>query len=245
MAGFEDVYGYIAEHDEKAASEIYFGLEYLFSQLEPAYNIIKNGIHDAVENEDEETEEKLKEYRRITKDVKSKIEKYLDLFTDKEVIEEVTDEIIIEEDETTNSAIRKDYSKCAVDQYKPHLLSEDYTKTKTCAFMFNKTRYEVDNAQDMLVTLCGILYKENPEKFQTFDTLKKFKGRKITYFGRKEVTKKNKKIPNSNMYVWINMSCNGIMRFIKKILIECGHKPNEFYVYIRSDFNKLSEGDQK
>lgn len=242
MAKFEDVYGYISEHDEKAASDIYYGMEFLSTCIEPAIKILSKGIHEAVDNEDDAEEEKLKAYRRIAKNAKEQLEEYLNLFAEKETIEEVTDEIIEEEDQLVFN-VKKDYSLYAVDQHKPHLLSEDYTNTKTCAFMFKGTRYEVKDAKDMLVKLCDMLYKEDPEKFKNFDTLKKFKGRKLTYFGKTEVPKKNKKIPGTDIYVWTNMSCNGIMKFVKKILIECGHKPNEFYVFIRSDFNKQTEGE--
>lgn len=52
-----------------------------------------------------------------------------------------------------------------------------------------------------------------------------------------------KKIPGTDVYVWVNMSANGIKDLIRKILIEFGIKPSTFYIYLRADYSSLHTED--
>lgn len=58
------------------------------------------------------------------------------------------------------------------------------------------------------------------------------KGRKVSYFSRNFVDRKNEKIKNLDIYVWTNLSANSIRNLIRKLMRKFDIKITDYYIYI-------------
>ena len=72
--------------------------------------------------------------------------------------------------------------------------------------------------RDVLIQTCGIFADTDLNKMESFLEDPTMKGRKVSYFGTKQVvedfTVKNEAIPGTDLFVWVNLSCNHIRNII-------------------------------
>lgn len=182
----------------------------------------------------------------IQRDLKS----YSDYFiTQSEEDEESQEELLdleIDEDDVASSP---DYKAYSVNNTIPHTLYEDYKFTKACGFELDGIKYDARNMRDVLVQSCALLAKIDIAKLNSFIDDPTMKGRKVSYFGTEEVvedfTVKNEKIPETDIYVWVNLSCNHIRNIIKKMLKKYGISFNDFKIFLRADYKKLHNSESK
>ena len=164
-------------------------------------------------------------------------------YPDDEEKELKEEEMLDSESENLKKKDLPDYSAYAVDSTVPHSLYEDYRFTKACAFSINGQYYPAKNMRDVLVQTCSILAKMDINKLNSFVDDPTLKGRKVSYFGTKLViedsTQKNERIPGTDIYVWVNLSCNHIRNILRKILKKYGINFNQYKIYLRADFSKL------
>lgn len=245
-----DVYKYLLSCDSSSANNIYYGMELFYNSFDDGLAFLKNTMQKLIQSGNYEDIDKVNDICKKIRIIQSELSHVLDVAAtlNAEITDE-KDQNISYEEEIDNSLYMKseiiDYSQYVVDTNKKHSLDEDYEHKRPCGYMVNGRRYEADNWQDVLVNLCSILAKENNGLLQSFVESPRFKGRKIKYFANVHVPKKNKKIPGTEVYVWINMSANGIKNLIRKILIEFGIKPSTFYIYLRADYSSLHTEDMK
>lgn len=252
MINFEEVYQYLNEKEPEIANSIGYASEMLLSQIDKAIEALRKRRVEAVNNDEDEECERLRNYRDRLKEYKEDINTYLNYATNSVKSsnnEEVSSFIPgfkadndITQDETCT--MPTDYSKYNVDNSKPHTLDETFTHKKICAFMFRREKYTVNNWQDTLVKLCNLLSDLYPNKTKSLVNNPKFEGRKVSYFSYNYVKGKNIKIDGANIYVWINLSANDIVKVITNLLIEFNEHPSDFYVYLRADYTELHYGEQ-
>lgn len=252
MINFEEVYQYLNEKEPEIANSIYYASEMLLSQIDKAIEALRKRRVEAVNNDEDEECERLRNYRDRLKEYKEDINTYLNYATnsvkssnneeDSPFIPGFKSDSDITQDEMYTSPT--DYSKYNVDNSKPHTLDETFTHKKICAFMFRREKHVVNNWQDTLVKLCNLLSTLYPSKITSLVSNPKFEGRKVSYFSYNYVKGKNIKIDGTSIYVWINLSANDIVKVITNLLIEFDEQPNEFYIYLRADYTELHYGEQ-
>jgi hypothetical protein len=92
--------------------------------------------------------------------------------------------------------------------------------------------------------LCDLLAEIDVTKFSDFINDPVMKGRKVSYFSRKYVDRKNEKMKNIDIYVWTNLSANSIRNLIRKLLRKFDIKLTDYYVYLRADYTPLHKSDK-
>lgn len=132
-----------------------------------------------------------------------------------------------------------DYSKYETNRYECHSLNEDFMHKKICAFELNGEYFNVSSWKHTLIMLCNWAFKNHQNELQSFVNNPDFKGKKNTYFMDKHVPERNKKIGNSNIYVWTNLSANDTVKLIKNILDHLNIPYEQFIVYLRADYTEL------
>lgn len=181
---------------------------------------------------------KLREYQEKLIELTSYFENQED--EDSELEEE---NIVDFESDNFETKAVPDYSAFVVDQKVAHTLYEDFKFTKPCKFSFHNTIYEVRNMRDVLVQFCGILASIDIEKMKSFVDDPTMKGRKVSYFSTESIVEdyvnKNEKIPGTELYVWVNLSCNHIRNIIRKMLKKYGFSFDDFKIYLRANFSEL------
>lgn len=233
-----DIYKYLSEIDPKCADSIYYKLELFANSFDDGLAILTTKIREASINGDFDKIDEVNSYCKKIKALQSELNECLD----KIVCRQQDEEELIEQDEDEDEKKHGkaiDYSNYVVDSDKRHTLDEDYEHKKICGFMLEGIRYNAENWQDALVSLCSLLAKGNKHTFDSYIDKKEFKGRKISYFGKTYIPKKNKQIIGTNIYVWINLSANMIKKFMRKILVAFGIKPSTFFVFLRADYTPL------
>ena len=101
-----------------------------------------------------------------------------------------------------------------------------YTNKKPKSFVFNNSQYKVSSWTDLIVTLCEQIYKENREDFKKVLKSPYLKGRKNLYFSKNkhDLTKDNKRIKGTDIYIETRFNANHIVGLCKKILILFGYE---------------------
>jgi hypothetical protein len=107
------------------------------------------------------------------------------------------------------------------------------------AFSFNNNRYPAKDWKDALLQTCDLLADIDATKFSEFINDPVMKGRKISYFSKKHLDRKNAKMKNIEVYVWTNLSANSIRKLIRKLLKKFNIKLTDYYVYLRADYTPL------
>ncbi len=243
-----DVYKYLLSCDSSSAHNIYYGMELFYNSFDDGLAFLKNTMQKLIQSGNYEDIDKVNDICKKISIIQGELNHILDTVStlNAEDINGQSQNVSYEE-ETDDSLYMKseiiDYSQYVVDAEKKHSLDEDYEYKRPCGFMVNERRYKADNWQDVLVNLCSALAKEDNGLLSSFVEHPRFKGRKIRYFSNVHMPKKNKKIPGTDVYVWVNMSANGIKDLIRKILIEFGIKPSTFYIYLRADYSSLHTED--
>ena len=161
----------------------------LLSELESALEALKTHRIEATQNDNDSEYERLKEYRDVLKDYKQNIHTYLDYTAKENKTETASD--------SEKNKLLVDYSKYKVDNNKPHLLSENFTHTKICGFMFKRTKFAVNGWKDALTTLCNKIAQVSPEFFSSLIGNPDFQGRKLRYFSNTYIAERSAKIQNT------------------------------------------------
>lgn len=236
---FKGFIDYLFHNHKSNANDIYECLDKLSAFLEDSYDAINSDIYKLNQKHDISTATDAQQYLMKIDDIQKTLKSLSGLF--EEDNSDIIESDLADEDDSDNehNSNNIDYSQYEVNRDFPHMLSEDYKYKKICGFMLEGTRYNVNNWQDALVTLCGFLYKKDAEKFNSFLTMDEFMGRKIKYFDTKSVVDRNRKINGTTIYVWINLSANGITTLMKKILRQFAINTNNFYIFLRADLTPL------
>ena len=141
------------------------------------------------------------------------------------------------------------YEDYSVDSRIPHTLFEDYKHTKACAFSLFENVYEAKNMRDVLLQTCSLLAEMDIEKLKSFINDPSMKGRTVSYFNIKpvveEYTNKNEKIPGTDIYVWVNLSCNHIRNILRKMLKKYGINFNDYKIFLRADYSELHKSEKE
>lgn len=232
MKQIEEVYAYLDKNQPEIAQKICYASEILLSELDKALEVLKQKRVEAAKDDDDDKYDCLTKYRDILKDYKSNINAYLDYNT-----KHSKTETFLQSPEEVKSPV--DYAQYRVDSNKPHLLDENFTHARICAFLFRKVKIAVNDWTDALITLCNKIAQISPDFFSSLVNSSDFQGRKVQYFSFTYVEKRSIKILGTNVYVWTNLSANAIAKLIENILTAFGENPNEFYVYLRADYTAL------
>ena len=237
MDDIKDVYAYLDKNEPNIATKICYASEMLLSELDNAIEALKDRRVEATKIDDDAEVDRLRDYRDMLKKYKNDINEYLNYATHHNRSEPPSN--------VYDSGVKRelpDYTQYTVNPDVPHMLDEDFTHKRPCAYMFSSKKKAVSSWQEILVSLCGQLSMNNRKLFESLVNDPRFSGKKINYFGTSPVTRKNKLVPGTRVYVWINMSAEQITRLIQKLLIAFDENPNEFYVYLRADYNDLHSG---
>ena len=132
-----------------------------------------------------------------------------------------------------------DYADFDVDNMEPHTLDEDFEYKKICGFEINGIRFEVSSWQDALIQLCSYLYNIDENKMLGFVDDPYFKRRKVSYFMKESVPRRNKIIPGTNLYVWVNNNANTLVRLMRDMLVRYLISPETMTLYLRRDLSSL------
>ena len=236
---YMELVNYINDNLSNKASDIADALELVGLVFDDIYDSIAD---EAKRNIDLQNLPEASSILKLSNDVlniKKDIENTKVLFVD----ESEEENIIEEELNIDKNHTYIDYENYSVDNTIAHTLYEDYTFTRPCAFELREVKYGVNSMRDVLIKLCEILLEENPEKIKKFVDDPTMKGRKNSYFSSYEVVEngqsKNIKLNNSDVYVWVNMSCNQIRNVIRKILTKFKINISDFKIFIRADFTEL------
>lgn len=231
---------FVRENYPGNASEIADAIELVSIVMDDTYAVMSTDLIKNTENKIfNHLYVELENLANIQKD----ISEYRDLFIDETAEDNILAEERIDEEEEKKNP---DYKAYYVDSTVPHSLYEDFTYTKACAFMFKGIKYEVKNMKDVLISLCEILAEENREKMLGFISDKNMQGRKAPYFSNRLIEEKgvckNAQIGNLNVYVWINLSCNGLRNIIRRVLAKYNYKLESFKIYLRADYTAIHRG---
>jgi len=66
-----------------------------------------------------------------------------------------------------------------------------------------------------------------------------FKRRKVSYFMKESVPRRNKIIPGTNLYVWVNNNANTLVRLMRDMLVRYLISPETMTLYLRRDLSSL------
>jgi hypothetical protein len=232
----------IKRYFPKDSNEISDALDLLNLALDGLLNSTNRIISEFHMKKEYDKAAELLEFSKSVSGIQKKINEYsalisIDSGLDEERLEDELDEI--EEQKTIPN-----YSDYVVDSSIPHTLYEDFTYKKVVAFSLNNKRYEVKDWKDLLLQTCNLLVEIDETKFNEFIDDPVMKGRKVSYFSRKYIERKNEKIKKIDIYVWTNLSANSIRNLIRKLLRKFDIKLTDYYVYLRADYTPLHKHDK-
>lgn len=230
MIDINDVYAYLSENEPETAQNLLYYSEMLKTCLDEAVSTLKNRMKMAIDNDDYDEIDRLKIYRVKLNEYKEQIDEYLDYNTDSNIS-------LVHENISEKSSV--DYSEYAVDRDIKHSLDEDFTYKRISGFMLEETKYIADNWQDALVKICALLAQKSGVLFRKMMSSEEFKGKKRKIFYQESIAKINKKIPDTDYYVLVNINANSIVKIIGKMLLYFEISPSSFYVYLRADYTGL------
>lgn len=214
MIDINDVYAYLSENEPETARNFFQCYEMLENCIDNAVSVLKNRMKTAIDNDDYSEIDRLRSYRE-------KLDKYKKQIN--ECIESGTD--------TPDGSIK-------------HSIDEDFTYKKISGFGFEGQEYIADKWQDTIIKICALLARKSEKRFKEMVTSEDFKRKKRVVFSQ-ELSDAgiNKKIPDTDYYVLVNLSANDTVRVIKKMLLYFGINPASFYVYLKDDFTILHNND--
>lgn len=96
----------------------------------------------------------------------------------------------------------------------------DYAFKKPKSFSLRDNEYKVTSWTNLITRLCEQIYKENKKDFKKVLGHSSLRGKKRPYFSKNkhELTKDNKKIKGTNIYVETRFNANNIVGLCKKVL---------------------------
>jgi len=138
---------------------------------------------------------------------------------------------------------KTNYDSYKVDETEPHNLDEDFANKRPTCFSLEGKKYSVRNWNRLLVMVCEILNKQNPNLFQSFPDDKSMQGRTRTYFSRKQMKYACKKVGGTDIYVLTNNNGNGNCSIIIKMLEKYNIPTTSMEIFLKADYTPLHEDD--
>ena len=156
------------------------------------------------------------------------------------------EEITSDDDEDSELGVRVDYSLYDMDDTVAYDIEDTpVTFKRPAAFSFNGKRYQVTKWKTMLVKICDLLYKQDPEIIKSMVGETRQPGRKrVKMSQNKADIHSPEKIAGSNIWIETNRSAADIRKWIL-ILLERYDLPTESVkVYFRRDYAALHADDE-
>lgn len=138
---------------------------------------------------------------------------------------------------------KPDYNSYKVDNTEPHYLDEDFTNKRPIGFTLEGRKYQVRNWNRLLVMICEILSKKNPNLFQSFPDDETMQGRSRKYFSHTPMKYACKKVSGTDIYVLTNNNGNGNCSIIIKMLEKYDIQTTSLEIFLRADYSPLHESD--
>lgn len=236
---YEKLFRFIVETDKECSAELLHALKSLKANFDNALTITKKQIQLSTEKNSFDDISQIAESCQQISEISIRIENAIALMEVKPSNKEIVFEGNANIEKKISSRKPIDYADFDVDNMEPHTLDEDFEYKKICGFEINGIRFEVSSWQDALIQLCSYLYNIDGNKMLGFVDDPYFKRRKVSYFMKESVPRRNKIIPGTNLYVWVNNNANTLVRLMRDMLVRYLISPETMTLYLRRDLSSL------
>ena len=236
---YEKLFRFIVDTDKECSAELLHALKSLKANFDNALTITKKQIQLSTEKNSFDDISQIAESCQQISEISIKIENAIALMEVKPSNKEIVFEGNTNIEKKISSRKPIDYADFDVDNMEPHTLDEDFEYKKICGFEINGIRFEVSSWQDALIQLCSYLYNIDENKMLGFVDDPYFKRRKVSYFMKESVPRRNKIIPGTNLYVWVNNNANTLVRLMRDMLVRYLISPETMTLYLRRDLSSL------
>ena len=216
---YEKLFRFIVDTDKECSAELLHALKSLKANFDNALTITKKQIQLSTEKNSFDDISQIAESCQQISEISIRIENAIALMEVKPSNKEIVFEGNANIEKKISSRKPIDYADFDVDNMEPHTLDEDFEYKKICGFEINGIRFEVSSWQDALIQLCSYLYNIDGNKMLGFVDDPYFKRRKVSYFMKESVPRRNKIIPGTNLYVWVNNNANTLVRLMRDMLV--------------------------
>ncbi len=236
---YEKLFRFIVDTDKECSAELLHALKSLKVNFDNALTITKKQIQLSTEKNSFDDISRIAESCQQISEISIRIENAIALMEVKPSNKEIVFEGNTNIEKKISSRKPIDYADFDVDNMEPHTLDEDFEYKKICGFEINGIRFEVSSWQDALIQLCSYLYNIDGNKMLGFVDDPYFKRRKVSYFMKESVPRRNKIIPGTNLYVWVNNNANTLVRLMRDMLVRYLISPETMTLYLRRDLSSL------
>lgn len=236
---YEKLFRFIVDTDKECSAELLHVLRSLKANFDNALTITKKQIQLSTEKNSFDDISRIAESCQQISEISIRIENAIALMEVKPSNKEIVFEGNTNIEKKISSRKPIDYADFDVDNMEPHTLDEDFEYKKICGFEINGIRFEVSSWQDALIQLCSYLYNIDGNKMLGFVDDPYFKRRKVSYFMKESVPRRNKIIPGTNLYVWVNNNANTLVRLMRDMLVRYLISPETMTLYLRRDLSSL------
>ena len=236
---YEKLFRFIVDTDKECSAELLHALKSLKANFDNALTITKKQIQLSTEKNSFDDISQIAESCQQISEISIRIENAIALMEVKASNKEIVFEGNANIEKKISSRKPIDYADFDVDNMEPHTLDEDFEYKKICGFEINGIRFEVSSWQDALIQLCSYLYNIDGNKMLGFVDDPYFKRRKVSYFMKESVPRRNKIIPGTNLYVWVNNNANTLVRLMRDMLVRYLISPETMTLYLRRDLSSL------
>ena len=236
---YEKLFRFIVDTDKECSAELLHALKSLKANFDNALTITKKQIQLSTEKNSFDDISQIAESCQQISEISIRIENAIALMEVKPSNKEIVFEGNANIEKKISSRKPIDYADFVVDNMEPHTLDEDFEYKKICGFEINGIRFEVSSWQDALIQLCSYLYNIDGNKMLGFVDDPYFKRRKVSYFMKESVPRRNKIIPGTNLYVWVNNNANTLVRLMRDMLVRYLISPETMTLYLRRDLSSL------
>lgn len=195
---YEKLFRFIVDTDKECSAELLHALKSLKANFDNALTITKKQIQLSTEKNSFDDISQIAESCQQISEISIRIENAIALMEVKPSNKEIVFEGNANIEKKISSRKPIDYADFDVDNMEPHTLDEDFEYKKICGFEINGIRFEVSSWQDALIQLCSYLYNIDGNKMLGFVDDPYFKRRKVSYFMKESVPRRNKIIPGTN-----------------------------------------------
>ena len=236
---YEKLFRFIVDTDKECSAELLHALKSLKANFDNALTITKKQIQLSTEKNSFDDISQIAESCQQISEISIRIENAIALMEVKPSNKEIVFEGNANIEKKISSRKPIDYADFDVDNMEPHTLDEDFEYKKICGFEINGIRFEVSSWQDALIQLCSYLYNIDGNKMLGFVDDPYFKRRKVSYFMKESVPRRNKIIPGTNLYVWVNNNANTLVRLMRDMIVRYLISPETMTLYLRRDLSSL------